>query len=71
MSGENWDEAVYWGDGYDCRASDERPFTKLQASGLGSPQPAQLAPAYVLLASKEGSYMTGAVIAVTDGVPIN
>lgn len=34
-------------------------------------QPAELAPAYVLLASSEGSYMTGAVIAVTGGVPIN
>lgn len=34
-------------------------------------QPAELAPAYVLLASAEGSYMTGAVIAVTGGVPIN
>lgn len=34
-------------------------------------QPAELAPAYVLLASNEGSYMTGAVIAVTGGVPIN
>ena len=34
-------------------------------------QPAELAPAYVLLASGEGSYMSGAVIAVTGGVPIN
>ncbi len=34
-------------------------------------QPAELAPAYVLLGSAEGSYMTGAVIAVTGGVPIN
>jgi NAD(P)-dependent dehydrogenase (short-subunit alcohol dehydrogenase family) len=33
-------------------------------------QPAELAPAYVLLASDEGSYMAGAVIAVTGGVPI-
>jgi hypothetical protein len=33
-------------------------------------QPAELAPAYVLLASAEGSYMSGAVIAVTGGVPI-
>jgi hypothetical protein len=32
-------------------------------------QPAELAPAYVLLASNEGSYMSGAVIAVTGGVP--
>ena len=33
-------------------------------------QPAELAPAYVLLASAEGSYMSGAVIAVTGGMPI-
>ncbi len=30
-------------------------------------QPAELAPAYVLLASREGSYMTGALIPVTGG----
>jgi NAD(P)-dependent dehydrogenase (short-subunit alcohol dehydrogenase family) len=35
---------------------------------LGRPgQPAELAGAYVLLASEEGSYMTGAVIPVTGG----
>ncbi len=34
-------------------------------------QPAELAPAYVLLASGEGSYISGAVIAFTGGVPIN
>jgi len=33
-------------------------------------QPAELAPAYVLLASGEGSYVTGSVVAVTGGVPI-
>jgi NAD(P)-dependent dehydrogenase (short-subunit alcohol dehydrogenase family) len=33
-------------------------------------QPAELAPAYVLLASKEGSYMSGAVIPVTGGMPM-
>ncbi len=33
-------------------------------------QPAELAPAYVLLASREGSYMTGALIPVTGGVPM-
>ncbi len=33
-------------------------------------QPSELAPAYVLLASAEGSYMSGATIAVTGGVPI-
>lgn len=34
-------------------------------------QPAELAPAYVLLASPEGSYMSGNVVAVTGGVPIS
>lgn len=34
-------------------------------------QPAELAPAYVLLASSEGSYMSGNVIAVTGGVPVS
>jgi hypothetical protein len=34
-------------------------------------QPAELAPPYVLLASAEGSYMTGAVLPVTGGVPVN
>lgn len=33
-------------------------------------QPAELAPAYVLLASDDGSYMSGARIAVTGGRPI-
>jgi NAD(P)-dependent dehydrogenase (short-subunit alcohol dehydrogenase family) len=33
-------------------------------------QPAELAPAYVLLASEEGSYMTGALIPVTGGRPM-
>ena len=33
-------------------------------------QPAELAGAYVLLASQEGSYMTGAVISVTGGMPM-
>ena len=38
---------------------------------LGRPaQPAELAPAYVLLASDEASYISGAVIAVTGGKPI-
>lgn len=38
---------------------------------LGRPaQPAELAPAYVLLASDEASYMTGALIPVTGGRPV-
>ena len=38
---------------------------------LGRPgQPAELAPVYVLLASDEASYMTGAAVAVTGGRPI-
>jgi hypothetical protein len=38
---------------------------------LGRPgQPAELAGAYVLLASDEGSYMSGSRVAVTGGRPI-
>jgi hypothetical protein len=38
---------------------------------LGRPgQPAELAPVYVLLASDEASYVSGARIAVTGGRPI-
>ena len=33
-------------------------------------QPGELAPAYVLLASNEGSYMSGALIPVTGGMPM-
>ncbi len=52
--------------------SPEEPEKLGQDTPLGrAGQPAELAPAYVLLASSEGSYMTGAVIAVTGGVPIN
>lgn len=38
---------------------------------LGRPgQPAELAPAFVLLASEQGSYMTGALVPVTGGGPM-
>jgi NAD(P)-dependent dehydrogenase (short-subunit alcohol dehydrogenase family) len=38
---------------------------------LGRPgQPVEVAPAYVLLASDDGSYISGARIAVTGGRPI-
>ena len=33
-------------------------------------QPAELAPAYVLLASDEASYITGALLPVTGGRPM-
>ncbi|MFL5743943.1 MAG: SDR family oxidoreductase, partial [Niastella sp.] len=32
-------------------------------------QPAELAPVYVLLASDEASYMSGATVQVTGGMP--
>jgi NAD(P)-dependent dehydrogenase (short-subunit alcohol dehydrogenase family) len=42
-----------------------------QDTPLGRPgQPAELAPVYVLLASDEGSYISGARVAVTGGRPI-
>jgi hypothetical protein len=51
------------------------PPEKVESFGkdvpLGRPaQPAELAPVYVLLASDEGSYISGARIAVTGGTPI-
>ena len=33
-------------------------------------QPAELAPVYVMLASDEASYVSGATVAVTGGKPI-
>jgi hypothetical protein len=40
-------------------------------SPLGRPgQPAEVAPAFVLLASDEASYISGAIIPVTGGKPI-
>jgi NAD(P)-dependent dehydrogenase (short-subunit alcohol dehydrogenase family) len=52
-----------------------KPPEELEKLGQNTPlgragQPAELAPAYVLLASREGSYMTGAVIPVTGGMPM-
>jgi NAD(P)-dependent dehydrogenase (short-subunit alcohol dehydrogenase family) len=42
-----------------------------KSTPLGRPgQPAEVAPAYVLLASDEASYMSGALIPVTGGKPI-
>ena len=41
-------------------------YTPLGRAG----QPAELAGAYVLLASEQGSYMSGARVAVTGGRPV-
>jgi NAD(P)-dependent dehydrogenase (short-subunit alcohol dehydrogenase family) len=51
------------------------PPEKVESFGTDVPlgraaQPAELAPVYVLLASDEGSYISGARIAVTGGTPI-
>jgi hypothetical protein len=51
------------------------PEEKVESFGSNTPlgraaQPAELAPAYVLLASDEASYITGARLAVTGGRPI-
>ncbi len=48
---------------------------QIEALGKATPlgragQPAELAPAYVLLASDQGSYMSGALIPVTGGIPM-
>jgi NAD(P)-dependent dehydrogenase (short-subunit alcohol dehydrogenase family) len=51
------------------------PEEKVGSFGQDTPlgragQPAELAPAYVFLASPESSYITGEVIAVTGGMPV-
>jgi NAD(P)-dependent dehydrogenase (short-subunit alcohol dehydrogenase family) len=51
------------------------PDQKMDSFGEQTPlgragQPAELAPAYVFLASQESSYVTGEVIAVTGGMPM-
>jgi NAD(P)-dependent dehydrogenase (short-subunit alcohol dehydrogenase family) len=51
------------------------PPEKAESFGQDTPlgragQPAELAPTYVLLASDDGSYISGARIAVTGGRPI-
>jgi NAD(P)-dependent dehydrogenase (short-subunit alcohol dehydrogenase family) len=51
--------------------SEEKVENFGEDTPLGRPgQPAELAPVYVLLASDEGSYISGARIAVTGGRPI-
>jgi NAD(P)-dependent dehydrogenase (short-subunit alcohol dehydrogenase family) len=50
------------------------PAEKVESFGEDTPlgrvgQPAELAPAYVFLASQESSYITGERIAVTGGLP--
>ena len=51
------------------------PEEKVEKFGADTPmgrpgQPAELAPVYVLLASDEASYVSGATVAVTGGMPI-
>ena len=51
------------------------PAEKVEKFGADTPlgrvgQPAELAGAYVLLASDDASYMTGAIIPVTGGRPM-
>jgi NAD(P)-dependent dehydrogenase (short-subunit alcohol dehydrogenase family) len=52
------------------------PNEKIESFGSESPmkrpgQPAELAPAFVFLASQESSYVTGETIAVTGGTPLH
>jgi hypothetical protein len=52
------------------------PNEKIESFGSESPmkrpaQPAELAPAFVFLASQESSYVTGETLAVTGGTPLH
>ena len=52
------------------------PEDKVESFGTQTPlgragQPAELAPAYVFLASQDSTYVTGEVIAVTGGMPVS
>jgi NAD(P)-dependent dehydrogenase (short-subunit alcohol dehydrogenase family) len=51
------------------------PQQEVETFGTGAPigrpgQPAELAPAYVFLASQDSSFITGEVLDVTGGRPI-
>lgn len=69
VSDEEWDRTIA------VNLSATMPPEKVESFGeqvpMGRPaQPAELAPVYVLLASDESSYVSGARIAVTGGKPI-
>ena len=56
------------------QVSDGQPEEKLPEFGAQTPlgragQPAELAPPYVFLASQESSYVSGATLSVTGGMP--
>jgi NAD(P)-dependent dehydrogenase (short-subunit alcohol dehydrogenase family) len=51
------------------------PVERAEKHGESTPlgragQPAEVAPAYVFLASQESSYITAEMIAVTGGLPV-
>ena len=55
----------------DVPKSRNIPAAYMYAGPMKRPgQPAELAPAYVVLASDEASYISGATIAVTGGKPL-
>ena len=62
------------GDFEDYLIPATMPAEKVKTFGQDTPlkragQPAELAPAYVLLASQDASYMTGSTVQVTGGTP--